>query len=173
METNNERRLRKLIEVCAAHGGYVAVAKGAKLNPASLDQIIKRVPLPKKGDGSRSERALGDAAARAIEEAYKLGRGWFDNDGEEASMSPNELQLLGLFRAIEDQTLQKVVLDNVRAALEQRADLIARMKGPAREKSSYKLHNPIVGQMDQPDRSESNVSDQDHGVPRKGASGGA
>lgn len=142
VETNNERRLRKLIEVCAAHGGHVAVAKAAKLNPATLDQILKKVPLPpKKGDGSRSERALGDPAARAIEEAYGLGRGWFDNDGDNIDMNPKELQLLGLFREL-DPVLQGVIIENVREAVEQRARMAERMRESVREKPGGGIKPP-------------------------------
>ncbi len=131
VETNNERRLRKLIQVCAAHGGHVAVATQAGLNPATLDQILKKVPLPpKKGDGSRSERALGDPAARAIEEAYKLGRGWFDNDGDAIKMSPKEMQLIGLFRELAaDPILQEVVVENMRETVERRALLLEGARG--------------------------------------------
>ena len=78
METATERRLRKLQELAAVSGGIHAIAAAAGVSAASLDQIIKGTRLPKKADGTRSARSLGDAAARAIEDAYKLGRGWFD-----------------------------------------------------------------------------------------------
>jgi hypothetical protein len=78
METNAERRRRKLIELCKKHGGYTAVAEKAGVTPATLDQVIKGVLLPAKQDGSRSPRALGNANAHAIEDAFGLGRGWFD-----------------------------------------------------------------------------------------------
>jgi hypothetical protein len=78
METNNERRRRKLIELCKRHGGYVAVAEKAGVTAATLDQVIKGVLLPPKQDGSRSPRALGNTNARAIEDAFGLGHGWFD-----------------------------------------------------------------------------------------------
>lgn len=136
METNSERRLRKLQLLISTKGlAEVAIASGLK--PVYLEQIIKGVKLPpKKGDGSRSERALGDSAARAIEEAYDLGRGWFDNDGEEETMSPKELELLGLFRQLNDEVLQGLVVDNVREAVEQRAQLAERIRGTAREKKA-------------------------------------
>jgi hypothetical protein len=121
VETNNERRLRKLKLLCSTHG-LANVAGKAGLKPVYLEQIIKGVKLPpKKEDGSRSERALGDSAARAIEEAYQLGRGWFDNDEEEATMSPKELELLGLFRQLNDEVTQGLIVEGVRDALADRA----------------------------------------------------
>lgn len=87
METNADRRRRKLIGLCNKHGLKV-VADAAGLNPDGLDQIIKGVLLPPKKDGSRSPRKLGDDAAGKIEDAPALGlwRGWFDSiDTEEAA----------------------------------------------------------------------------------------
>lgn len=86
METRSERRYRKLIGLCEKHGGYACVAAAAGLNPASLDQIIKKVLLPPKKDGSQSPRSLGDPAAHAIEDAFNLGRGWFDTDDQAAQV---------------------------------------------------------------------------------------
>lgn len=77
METNAERRRRKLTELCNSRG-LKRVAERAGLSAASLDQIIKGVLLPPKKDGTRSQRNLGDDAARKIEDAEGLGRGWFD-----------------------------------------------------------------------------------------------
>jgi SOS-response transcriptional repressor LexA len=77
METNAERRRRKLADLCATHG-LKAVAERSGLSAPSLDQIIKKVLLPPKKDGSRTARSLGDDAARRIEDAEGLGRGWFD-----------------------------------------------------------------------------------------------
>lgn len=79
METSAERRRRKLTWLCDKRG-LKQVAERAGLSPASLDQIIKGVLLPPKKDGSRNPRALGDDAARKIEDAEKLGTGWFDRD---------------------------------------------------------------------------------------------
>jgi hypothetical protein len=78
METNDERRRRKLSALCERHGGVRALAELTGVAWATLDQILKGTLLPKKDDGTRSPRALGDANARAIEEALDLGRGWFD-----------------------------------------------------------------------------------------------
>lgn len=79
METNAERRTRKLKQLCELHGGVREVAEKAGLGWEGLDQIIKGVLLPpKKGSEDRSPRALGDPAARKIEEAFDLGKGWFD-----------------------------------------------------------------------------------------------
>lgn len=80
METKDQRRKRKLeLLIAATDGGMEAIAVEAKLNPAYLQQILKGSLLPAKKDGTRSPRALGDAAAEAIEDAYNLGRGWFDS----------------------------------------------------------------------------------------------
>lgn len=78
METSDERRKRRLASLCEQYGGVRAVADLSGVAWATLDQILKGTLLPAKGDGSRSPRALGDANARAIEDAMKLGRGWFD-----------------------------------------------------------------------------------------------
>lgn len=80
METKSDRRLRKLRQLADQHGGLRAIADKAKVSAASLDQIVKGVPLPPKKDGSRSPRSLGDSAAHAIEDAFQLGRGWFDSE---------------------------------------------------------------------------------------------
>lgn len=80
METCSERRKRKLIALAAEKGGLKTLAADCGLSHAALDQVIKGVLLPEKGDGTRREKALGDDAARAIEAAYKLGRGWLDAD---------------------------------------------------------------------------------------------
>lgn len=77
METNADRRRRKLAALGEARG-LRALAARAGLNWQTLDQIIKGTLLPPKQDGSRSARKLGDDAARKIEEAEKLGHGWFD-----------------------------------------------------------------------------------------------
>lgn len=77
METANERRKRKLDWLCKKHG-LAVVAEKSGLADAYLDQILKGALLPKKADGTRSARSLGDSAARAIEDAMHLGEGWFD-----------------------------------------------------------------------------------------------
>jgi hypothetical protein len=59
------------------------VASKCDLSPASLDQVIKRTPMSRpKQDGTKSVKALGDASARKIEDALRLGRGWFDAEHE-------------------------------------------------------------------------------------------
>lgn len=78
METNSERRRRKLADLCSKRG-ITKVAGNAGLNWASLDQIIKKTLLPPKKDGTRSVKNLGDDAARKIERAEQLGEGWFDS----------------------------------------------------------------------------------------------
>lgn len=122
METNDERRRRKLEELCLQFGRG-EVAKRAELSEAALDQILKGVELPpKKGGGPRSKRGLGDSAARAIEVAFELDRGWFDNDHGAVDMTARELQLVGYFRELEP-TLQGLVLENVREAVQRQADM--------------------------------------------------
>ena len=101
METISERRTRKLIALAEAKGGLSVIADDCDLNPATLDQIVKGVLLPMKKDGTRSKRSLGNDAARAIEERYDLGRGWFDaadaEDGAEVpEPSPDEKLLTAL-----------------------------------------------------------------------------
>jgi hypothetical protein len=78
METSDERRKRRLGQLCQQYGGVRSVAQESGVAWATLDQILKGTLLPAKEDGTRSPRALGDANARAIEDALKLGRGWFD-----------------------------------------------------------------------------------------------
>jgi hypothetical protein len=81
METKDQRRQRKLGQLIAATaGGMDAIATAADINPAYLQQIVKGVLLPAKRDGSRSPRSLGDTAAEKIEDAMRLGRGWFDGN---------------------------------------------------------------------------------------------
>lgn len=79
METNEDRRRRKLGELCLRHGRD-DVAEAAGLSVEYLDQIIKGVKLPPKKDGTRSQRELGDSAARRIESAFSLAVGWLDSD---------------------------------------------------------------------------------------------
>ncbi|MBA3590362.1 hypothetical protein [Methylibium sp.] len=79
METGDQRRKRKLADLCAEHG-LAEVASKAGASIAYLDQILKGRLLPAKKDGSRSPRSLGDAVARTIEERFGLGLGWFDAD---------------------------------------------------------------------------------------------
>jgi hypothetical protein len=79
MDTNDEIRLQRLRQLCReTDGGVRAVAKKADLNWQTLDQIIKRVPLPPKADGTASPRNVGSALARQIEDKFELGEGWFD-----------------------------------------------------------------------------------------------
>lgn len=80
METSGERRRRKLETLCRERGIEV-VAEAAQKSAVYLDQIINRRLLPpKKSDGTRSARQLGDKVARAIELGLGLGVGWFDLD---------------------------------------------------------------------------------------------
>jgi len=78
MDTNAEIRRRRLAELCATEGGVQAVAAVAGMNWQALDQILKKVLLPAKADGTRTPKSLGDDAARKLEDAFDLGRGWFD-----------------------------------------------------------------------------------------------
>ena len=123
METNAERRRRKLKALGLSRGGLVAVAERAGLSPESLEQVVKGTLLPpKKGSGERTPRSLGDSAARAIEAAHDLERGWFDNDSETEDMTAAELLLLGYFRMLDPQ-LQAAVVETVRETAEKRAAL--------------------------------------------------
>lgn len=78
METNDERRKRRLQALCDDNGGVKLVAAKARLGWEGLDQILKGALLPMKADGRRERRSLGNPAARAIEAAYDLGIGWLD-----------------------------------------------------------------------------------------------
>lgn len=94
METANDRRKRKLGELSTRVGGIGVIARQANVSEAALDQILKGVLLPAKKDGTRSPRSLGDTAARAIEDAFDLGRGWFDTQ-EPAAQSDDDPGSLG------------------------------------------------------------------------------
>lgn len=124
VETNPERRKRKLADLCRLVGGYTLLAEPAGLSPAYIEQICKGVLLPAKkgGDGLRSARSLGDSAARSLEGVHNLPRGWFDNDADPLDMTSMELLLLGYFRAL-DQTLQTLVLENLQKTAEDRRQL--------------------------------------------------
>lgn len=102
METSDERRLRKLRELCDAHG-VDEVAVRADLSPPALRQIVKGTLLPQKKDGSREPRALGNDAARAIERAYGLPRGWFDNDAGGDELPADALSLARAFNALKGE----------------------------------------------------------------------
>jgi SOS-response transcriptional repressor LexA len=77
METNAERRRRKLEAFCNEKG-LKAVADAVGLNWQYIDQAIKKTLLPVKKDGTRGYRKMSDEAFEKIEDAYQLGRGWFD-----------------------------------------------------------------------------------------------
>lgn len=92
MESSAERRRRKLAALCEKHGRDV-VSRRSGTNPFALEQVIRRVPLPAKKDGTRSPRNLGDAAARAIEAAFGLGEGWFDTPDDMETLSKEALDI--------------------------------------------------------------------------------
>lgn len=79
------------MELVREKGGLKVLAADCGLSYGSLDQIIKGVPLPPKADGTRSERSLGDDAARSIEKRYGLERGWFDSDPKADPTDPPTL----------------------------------------------------------------------------------
>lgn len=79
VETASQRRRRKLTALCEKHG-LTVVAERSKLSAAALDQIIRGYMGEPRKDGTKKPRALGDDAAESIEDAFDLGRGWFDND---------------------------------------------------------------------------------------------
>jgi len=78
METKDDRRKRRLEELAKAKGGVKAIARAAGVGWEGLDQVLKGTLLKRKADGTRNPKALGDSVAEAIEDAYDLGRGWFD-----------------------------------------------------------------------------------------------
>jgi len=79
METNAERRRRKLTALCKQRG-LDTIAENAQVSPDALDQVIKGTLLPVKKDGTRNMKGLGDENARAIEKGEGLPVGWFDSD---------------------------------------------------------------------------------------------
>ncbi|HCY17159.1 MAG TPA: hypothetical protein DHV21_14495 [Curvibacter sp.] len=92
METKDERRRRKLqLLVAGVTGGLETISVRSETSPQYLQQIIKGVLLPPKKDGTRSPRSLGDAAAEAIEDAFDLGRGWFDSDRPLPTVEPPKI----------------------------------------------------------------------------------
>lgn len=122
METAAERRRRKLVGLCNEHG-LATVASKADLNPQALDQVIKGTLQKPKADGTRSPKNLGDKAARAIEEAFELGRGWFDAPDAVAAtkfadLSPYEATLIGAIRdgLTVDELIQ--LIETVRDAID-------------------------------------------------------
>lgn len=88
METNAERRRKKLETFCTERGLKV-VAEAAGLNWQYIDQAIKKTLLPVKKDGTRGYRKMSDEAFEKIEDAFKLGRGWFDGmEVQKSSTAP-------------------------------------------------------------------------------------
>lgn len=77
MDTNSERRRKKLESFCSEKG-LKAVAEACGLNWQYIDQAIKKTLLPQKKDGTRGYRKMSDEAFEKIEDAFDLGRGWFD-----------------------------------------------------------------------------------------------
>jgi hypothetical protein len=130
VETNTERRRRILVALCNEHGGVEAVAQRANLSADSLKQIIKGYRSSHKptGGGSPSERALGDSAARAIEGAFGLERGWLDNDVEHMIRTPQEMELVAIFRQLDEATRQ-VVIDSIRDARDGAAKAAEQLRG--------------------------------------------
>jgi len=134
METNDETRKRRLRVLCDMHGGVRQVAQQSGIAWATLDQILKGTLLPAKADGTRSPRSLGDANARAIEEAFKLGRGWFDWPFDAVD-----------FRAYEslDELERGAVQGAMNAAIkdiaERKAKAVLRKMGAKKEAASNRL----------------------------------
>jgi SOS-response transcriptional repressor LexA len=94
MKTNAERRRVKL-EIFCNERGLKAVAEAAGLNWQYIDQAIKKTLLPAKKDGTRGRRKMSDEAFEKIEDAFNLGRGWFDEIGAPTSNSINEPSTAG------------------------------------------------------------------------------
>lgn len=133
METNDQRRRRKLGELANTHG-LEALAKAAretdatlKTSAASLKQVVQGYASSfELGNGSRSERGLGDRVARAIETAFQLGTGWFDNDIEQM-LTPEEQHIMGLYRRLSEASRQ-MVLESMNRALAGEQRLAERMR---------------------------------------------
>ena len=103
-ETTHERRKRRL-EWLAKQYTVDWVAQQAGVSMEGLLQIIRGVLLPPKADGSRSPRSVGDKLARAIEDGLNLGRGWFDQPGDQNLGAP---------------ALRRTIAENVKGLLEAR-----------------------------------------------------
>lgn len=101
IETANERRRRKLKELCDTHG-RAAVAQKAGLSSVALEQILKGVLLPAKADGTRSPRALGDKAAQAIEKALGLPSGWMDTPDVQPTLGDDALAIAHAYAKMTD-----------------------------------------------------------------------
>jgi hypothetical protein len=92
LETNDERRLRKLNELINGLGGgtegRVELARRAGVNETYVRQIVAGTPTPKRPSRSdkpedakeERKRSVGDDMARKIEAGMGLPRGWMDND---------------------------------------------------------------------------------------------
>jgi hypothetical protein len=119
METASERRKRKLAWLVSNHGGLAAIAEKAGLSAAALDQVLKGV----RPAAMKQPKGLGNKAARAIEDAFKLGTGWFDTpDAETAAavsfgdLNAFEAQLVTFFRQL-DASVQHEVLTSLNSML--------------------------------------------------------
>lgn len=75
MKTKAEIRYDNLVRICEEKGGTRVVAAKSGLNPGTLRQYIAKTETM-----SGTERGVGDKVARAIEDAYGLGTGWFDHE---------------------------------------------------------------------------------------------
>lgn len=118
METSAERRRRKLTQLCRERG-VKNVADRAGVSWQSLNQVIQGTLLPAKKDGSRTPRSLGDDAARKIEDAERLGLGWFDAaDHQPATAVTAAAPSVTLLQALQ-------VLDDTLSALDSRDRSIA------------------------------------------------
>lgn len=139
METNAERRRKKLETFCNERG-LKAVAEAAGLNWQYIDQAIKKTLLPAKKDGTRGYRKMSDEAFEKIEDAFKLGRGWFDGMGDKtpsaapppaaASLAETLIQLGQVIAASDKLTRAQIkpILDQLLETPEQAAELGARLQ---------------------------------------------
>ena len=90
METNAERRRKKLETFCSQRG-LKSVADAAGLNWQYIDQAIKKTLLSPKKDGTRGYRKMSDEAFEKIEVAFKLRCGWFDEIDAQTSNTASTL----------------------------------------------------------------------------------
>lgn len=66
-------RLERLRLLCDQEGGYVNVARIAKVSADNLWQILHEVPLP-----SGNPRGVGNTLADKLERAFEKPSGWMD-----------------------------------------------------------------------------------------------
>lgn len=105
VKTIHEIRSENLAAAVQLAGTQASLADKAGLSPAYISQVSRGLRDSKTGRA----RTLGDDAARAIEDALKLPRGWMDNDQEAASISREALVWGRYWDGLSPEDQQKLV----------------------------------------------------------------